>query len=72
MWNEFLEAKETHNGMIEDCPMSTHDIHRETAIWNKLLGGLKGKETRRSPEEIKVEHVVLGDEYPDRSCIPDI
>ena len=49
-----------HHGMIEDCPVSTHDIFRETAIWNKLLGNLKGKETRRSPEEIKVEHVSLG------------
>ena len=41
-----------NDGMIEDCPVSTHDLYGETAIWNKTLGDLKGKKTRRSPEEI--------------------
>ena len=50
-----------HHGMIEDCPVSTHDLYRKTAIlWNKSLGDLKDKESRRQPEEIKVEHVALG------------
>ncbi len=49
-----------HQRMIEDCPVSTHDLYRETAIWSKLLVDLKGKETRRSSEEVKVEHVALG------------
>ena len=46
--------------MIKGCPVSTHYLYRETVIWNKSLGDLKVKETRRSPEEIKVEHVSLG------------
>ena len=37
--------------------MSSHDF---TAIWFESLGDLKGKDTRRSPEEIMVEHVSLG------------
>ena len=49
-----------HHGMIEDCLISTHDLYRETTVWNKSLDDLKGKEIRRSPEEIKVEHVALG------------
>jgi len=49
-----------HHGMVEDCPVSTHDLYRESAIWGKSLGDLKGKETRRTPEEVKVEHVALG------------
>ena len=48
------------HGMIEECPVSTHDLYRETAIWIKSLGDLKGKEIRRSPEEVKVQHVALG------------
>ena len=39
-----------HHGMVEDCPVSTHDLYLETVIWNKSLGDLKEKETRRSPE----------------------
>ena len=39
-----------HHGMIEDCPVNTHDLNRETAIWNKSLSDLKSKETRRSTE----------------------
>ena len=35
-----------HHGIIEDYPVSARD--------------LKGKETRRSPEEVKLEHVALG------------
>ena len=40
--------------MIEDCPVSTHELYRETVIWIKSLGDLKVKATRRSLEEIKV------------------
>ena len=49
-----------HHGMIEDCSVSTHDLFRETDLWSMSLGDLKGKETGRSSEEIKVAHVALG------------
>ena len=39
---------------------STHDLYRETVTRNKSSGDLKGKETRRLPLEITVEHVSLG------------
>ena len=48
-----------HRGIIELYPVSIHDLYRETAILSKALGDRKEKETRRSPDEIKVEHVSL-------------
>ena len=27
-----------NHGMIEDCPFSTNDVYRETAIWARRLG----------------------------------
>ena len=29
-----------HHDMTEDCPVSTHVLNRETAIWNKSLSNL--------------------------------
>ena len=29
-----------HHDMIEDCPVSTYDLCKETAIWKKSLGDL--------------------------------
>ena len=49
-----------HHDVIEDCPVSTRDLYRETAIRTKSLDDLKGKETRRLPEEVKGGHVALG------------
>ena len=37
-----------HRGTIVDCPVSTHVIYRETAIWNKSLGDLKDKGKKKS------------------------
>ena len=37
-------ADMAHHGMIEDCAVSTQDPYRETAIWNKSLAVLQGKE----------------------------
>ena len=48
-----------HHCPIKDCPVSTRDLYREAAIRNKSPGDLKGKESRRSPEEVKVGHVML-------------
>ena len=31
---------EVHHGMIVECPKSSHDLYRETAIWNKSVGDI--------------------------------
>ena len=49
-----------HHGMIGDCPVSSYNLYRETAIWNRSLGDQKAKETRRSFEGEKLEHAALG------------
>ena len=51
-------AKYTKRRCWRRCwPSSSHDLYRETTIRDKSFGDLKSKETRRSPKEVKVEHV---------------
>ena len=49
-----------HNGMVQECPITTHDVYRESATWTRSLGDLKGKEVRQTPDEVKVEYTTLG------------
>ena len=54
-----LSRDAIHHGMIEDWPVSSHDICKETTVWSKSQGDFKGKDTRRTPKEMKMEHVGL-------------